>query len=97
MAKRSLKKAIEEHRLRKGKSKAKEPKPFDMGCLLDECGIHQNSHFTSMEAYLEHLRSYHTFSEEEITQMQHCLDEGPEDDSGGMMVMGPEGTNCHWA
>lgn len=88
MAKRSLKKAIKEYRLLKGERKAKQTKSLYIGCLRDECGIHQNAYFTSSEAWLEHLKSFHNIPDEELLQLKHCLDEAKNDDSGGTKMIG---------
>lgn len=88
MAKRSLKKAIEEHRLRKGKGKAMQTKQYVFSCVRDECGINHDSLFVSSEALAEHLKSFHNVPEEDVAQINRCWDEIEDDDSGGTKVIG---------
>jgi hypothetical protein len=73
-AKKSLTKALEEHRLRKGKSKIQDDPRIV--CMIGECSRSQEARFGSDEAWLDHIRCHHDYPERELVQIKLCLDQG---------------------
>lgn len=75
-AQNSLAEALEKHHHRKGKGRCEIESGWQ--CGLDQCSTSQET-YTS-EAFLDHLRDLHHYPEDDLIQIERCLDEGDEID-----------------
>lgn len=84
-AKNSLRKAMEPHRLRKGKAKCTEESESESGwhCMLDECPRSQETTYGSNEAYLDHIRACYSFRESTLAQLKRYLDQAEKESLSG--------------
>lgn len=73
-AKNSLAEALQEYRYLKGKRKCDPVSDWHCG----QCPTSQET-YTS-EAFFDHLRDLHDFSESHLTQIKQCLDESDEEE-----------------
>ncbi|KAH0534170.1 hypothetical protein FGG08_007239 [Glutinoglossum americanum] len=83
-AREILAKALEEHRLRKGKGKAKRPDGSGFVCMANECSRSQETAFDSDEAFLGHLQSFHDYPKRDLAGIKRRLDQAEERRSSGI-------------
>jgi hypothetical protein len=78
-AKESLAKALEEHRLRKGKAKYLGGR--GLVCMLEECSRFQEAKaaFGSAETWLDHVQCFHECEERDLAKIKRCLDQPVEE------------------
>lgn len=69
-AKRSLAKVLMDHKTRKGKRKLTE----GWVCMTDDCCYSSESRHLLDEEFLDHVRSYHHCSENELAALELCIE-----------------------